>query len=169
MLYWSQTRLCDFLNAKKDLHYSRNDCTYGCQHRNMAFCQTWKIPQVGIQKEADKDWSIYVYPIEVGARGFINNRVHGNFLQIGIDRKSATSTIHKMSHMTRRCSYVVWLYRFNQDFKLYRLNGTSVADEAKKSNLIQHFSLSENDSKQEFKSWEVQYPCHTWAVLGKRH
>ena len=94
-------------------------------------------------------WSIYVYPIEVGARGFINNRVHGNLLQIGIDRKSATSTIRKMSHMARRCSYVIWLYRFNQDV---RLNGTSVADEAKKSNLIQHFSLSENDSKQEFKS-----------------
>jgi hypothetical protein len=108
--------------------------------------------QAGIQLEANKDWSIYVYPIEVGARGFINNRVHGNFLQIGIDRKSATSTIRKMSHMARRCSYVIWLYRFNQNFKPYRLDGTSVSDEAKKSNLIQHFSLYENDCKQEFKS-----------------
>ena len=108
--------------------------------------------QVGIQQEADKEWSIYVYPIGVGARGFINNRVHGNFLQIGTDRKSATSTIRTMSHMARRCSYVIWLYHFNQDFKPYRLNGTSVADEAKKSNLIQHCSLSENDSKQEFTS-----------------
>ena len=110
--------------------------------------------QVGIQQEADKDWSIYVYPIEVGARGFTDNRVHGNVLQIGIDRMSATSTICKMSHMARRCSYVIWLYRFNQNFKPYRLDGTSVSDEAKKSNLIQHFSLYENDCnlKQEFKS-----------------
>ena len=51
--------------------------------------------QVSIQKEADKDWSIYVYPIEVGARGCIDNRVQNNFLQIEIDPKSATSTIAK--------------------------------------------------------------------------
>ena len=44
--------------------------------------------QVGIQQVADKDWSIYVYPIGVGARGFVNNRVHRNLLQIGIDGKS---------------------------------------------------------------------------------
>ena len=30
--------------------------------------------QVDIQQETDKEWSIYVYPIEVGARGFVNNR-----------------------------------------------------------------------------------------------
>ena len=29
-----------FSMQKKDLHYSRNDGTYGCQHRKMAFCQT---------------------------------------------------------------------------------------------------------------------------------
>ena len=46
--------------------------------------------KVGIQQEADKDWSIYVYPIEVGARGFIDNRAHRNLVQIGIDRKSQT-------------------------------------------------------------------------------
>ena len=80
--------------------------------------------EVGIQQEADKDRSIYIHPIEVGARGFIDNRVHRNFLQLGIDRKSATSTIRKMSRMARRCSYDIWLYRFNQDFKPYRLDGT---------------------------------------------
>ena len=73
--------------------------------------------QVGIQQEADKDWSTYVYPIEVGARGFIDNRVRNNFLQMGIDRNAATSTISKMSHMTRRCSYVIWLYRFDLRFQ----------------------------------------------------
>ena len=36
--------------------------------------------QAGIQQEANKDWSIYVYPIEVGARGFIDNIVHRNSL-----------------------------------------------------------------------------------------
>ena len=30
--------------------------------------------QVDIQQEADKEWSIYVYPIEVDARGFVRNR-----------------------------------------------------------------------------------------------
>ena len=54
---------------------------------------------------------------------------------------------------------VATLYGYTASIKIsspYRLNGTSVADEAKKSNRIQHFSLSENDSKQEFKSGEVQ-------------
>ena len=72
--------------------------------------------QVGIQQQADREWSVYVFPIEVGARGYVHNRVHGYFLQLGIDRKSATSTIRRMSHMARRCSYVIWLYRFNQYF-----------------------------------------------------
>ena len=31
--------------------------------------------QVDIQQDTDKDWSIYVYPIEVGARSLIDNRV----------------------------------------------------------------------------------------------
>ena len=73
--------------------------------------------------------------------------------KLGIDRKSATSTIRTLSHMARRCSYVIWVYRFNQDVKPFRLNKTSVAGEAEKSNLIHDFS--ENDSKQEFKPWKV--------------
>ena len=105
--------------------------------------------QVGIQQQADKKWTVFVFPIEVGARGFVHKRVHGYFLKLGIDGKSATSTIRKMSHMARRCSYVIWLHLFNQDFKPFRLNGSSAADEAEKSNLIYHLSMYENGSKQE--------------------
>ena len=108
--------------------------------------------QVGIQQEADKNWTVSVFPIEVGARGFVHKRVHGYFLKLGIDGRFATSTIRKMSHMARRCSYVIWIHRFNQDFKPFRLNGSSAADEAKKSNLIYHRSMSANDSTQKNKT-----------------
>ena len=33
--------------------------------------------QAGIQQQADREWSTYVFPIEVGARGYVNKRVHG--------------------------------------------------------------------------------------------
>ena len=54
--------------------------------------------------------------------------------------------------MARRCSYVIWIHRFNQDFKPFRLNRSSAADEAKKSNLIYHRSMSANDSTQKNKT-----------------
>ena len=44
--------------------------------------------QVGIQQQADREWSTYMFAIEVGARGYVNERVHAYFLQLGIDRRN---------------------------------------------------------------------------------
>ena len=75
--------------------------------------------QAGIQQQADREWSAYEFPIALGARGYVNKRVHGYFLQLGIDRKSATSTIRIW------LEGVAMVYGYTastRDFKPFRLN-----------------------------------------------
>ena len=52
--------------------------------------------------------------IEVGARGFVPSHVHKAFSRLDIKAKAL---INKLVIFSQKCSYVIWINRFNKDFQ----------------------------------------------------
>ena len=62
-------------------------------------------------------WKPYVFTIEVGARGFVNNTIHKTCRILGIDSKATASLIKDASRTAIRTSHFIWINRNN---KLWR-------------------------------------------------
>ena len=92
-------------------------------------------------------WTFHVLAIEIGCRGFVPPR----FKSIA-RRLSFSSTVLKMLHenlqlVARKCSYLIWLNRFNQNFYAYLLVVTSqvmlpLVDPKTSSIVVPHHSRS---------------------------
>ena len=72
-----------------------------------------------ITREAAKNgWRFEKLIIEVGARGFIPSHVFKSFTKLDIRPKSL---MDRLTLLAQKCSYVIWLNRFNKDFQPWRL------------------------------------------------
>ena len=68
-----------------------------------------------ITREATKNgWRFEKLIIEVGARGFIPKHVFKSFAKLDLQPKSL---INRLTLLAQKCSYVIWLNRFNHDFQ----------------------------------------------------
>ena len=56
-------------------------------------------------------WKVYVFTIEVGARGFVANRTAGVWRQLGLGEKEGRKLIDTVSRTAIRCSHFIWLCR----------------------------------------------------------
>ena len=71
-----------------------------------------------VREAAKNGWRFETLVIEVGARGFIPQHVYKTFTKLDIRPKSL---INRLTLLAQKCSYVIWLNRFNQDFQTWRL------------------------------------------------
>ena len=67
---------------------------------------------------AQNGWRFEKLIIEVGARGFVPCHVHKALSRLDIKAKSL---INKLVIWAQKCSYVIWINRFNKDFQTWRL------------------------------------------------
>ena len=59
------------------------------------------------------EWTVHVFTIEVGARGFVGRSVVASGLRLGMDYKTASSLAKELSRLAIRCSHFIWLNRNN--------------------------------------------------------
>ena len=72
-----------------------------------------------ISTEAAKNgWHFEKLILEVGARGFVPRHVSKAFNQLELPVKE---TINRLSLVAQKCSYVLWINRFNKDFQPWRI------------------------------------------------
>ena len=73
-----------------------------------------------ISKEAAKNgWRFDKLILEVGARGFVPKHVSKACNQLELPAKQTTN---KLSLVAQKCSYVLWINRFNKDFQPWRIS-----------------------------------------------
>ena len=73
-----------------------------------------------ISKEAAKNgWRFDKRILEVGARGFVPKHVSKACNQLELPAKQTTN---KLSLVAQKCSYVLWINRFNKDFQPWRIS-----------------------------------------------
>jgi hypothetical protein len=66
-----------------------------------------------------KGWSLHILSLEVGARGWIPPAFTQVLRQLGVTRQHRKQLADDCSDVARRCSYLIWLNRFNRDFTPY--------------------------------------------------
>jgi hypothetical protein len=80
------------------------------------------------QIQPNEGWSIHVFAVEVGAKGWILRKYfNSTFKQIGISKRN--KIISECSKMARRCSYAIWVNRFNKDFRTFRYKSLDIPPE----------------------------------------
>jgi Reverse transcriptase (RNA-dependent DNA polymerase). len=74
-----------------------------------------------ISSEAKKNgWRFYSIIIEVGARGWVPTSTLSALTRLGLP--AAKSLANRLSFIALKSSYIIWLNRFNQDFRPWRLS-----------------------------------------------
>ena len=61
-------------------------------------------------------WHIHYFSIEVGCRGFVPPRFSGISRLLGFDTSEFKRLRDNLQLVVRKCSYIIWLNRFNKDF-----------------------------------------------------
>ena len=73
-----------------------------------------------LQLEARQNgWKLSTLVIEVGSRGWIPSSAISIFHSLGLP--SSKELCNRLSHAALKSSYIIWLNRFNKDFKPWRL------------------------------------------------
>ena len=69
-------------------------------------------------KAAGNGWRFEKLIVEVGARGFVPSYVRKALTRLDIKAKALTN---KLALLAQKCSYVIWINRFNKEFQTWRL------------------------------------------------
>ena len=100
-----------------------------------------------IRPNLKQGWKLYVFTIEVGAKGWIPPSF-GNSLRrvFGLKSKQLSSLADRCSEVARRCSYVIWVNRFNRDFVRFPMVLDGEVDRSLQSRLSSSSSSSSSVS-----------------------
>jgi len=75
-------------------------------------------------------WKIHNVTIEVGTKGFINKESYADFAyNLGLDNKTRKHLKNDLSKMSLRCSFVIWINRFNKNMDYSRLQKCDIPPE----------------------------------------
>lgn len=61
-------------------------------------------------------WQVELFMIEVGCRGYIPPRFSSFMRQLGFSSSETRKLRDNIQLVTRKCSYIIWINRFNKDF-----------------------------------------------------
>ena len=67
---------------------------------------------------AQNGWRFEKLIVEVGACGFVPSYVRKALARLDIKAKALTN---KLALLAQKCSYVIWINRFNKEFQTWRL------------------------------------------------
>ena len=75
-------------------------------------------------------WKIHILTVVVGSKGFINKDSFSNLaVKLGLDNKNRNLLKCSLSKMSLRCSYVIWINRYNKIMDYYRLKKCDIPAE----------------------------------------
>jgi hypothetical protein len=61
-------------------------------------------------------WQVHFLILEVGCRGFVPSRVVSLLRKLGLTSPESRTLCNNLQLVARKCSYVIWINRFNKDF-----------------------------------------------------
>ena len=78
---------------------------------------------VSLLHSSTPDWTTHLFTIEVGAKGYVNNRsFFQTFSSLGFPARLSKKVLNDCSREALRCSFVIWINRYNKDFHVPRLS-----------------------------------------------
>ena len=103
--------------SKSKKHVILIELTCPCEE-NIEFWHTDKSTKYLPLKEeiVSKDWSVDIFAIEVGARGFSSKSVAYTLKRLGYSPKAANKASKDFAAISMRCSFCIWVARNNKDW-----------------------------------------------------
>ena len=88
--------------------------------------QTWNTKKTvkyvsDIANQAERDWKVHIFALEVGAKGWIPPSYYRAFKAMGFSSKRVRDLSDKCQLVARKCSYLIWVNRFNKSFSRWRV------------------------------------------------
>ena len=88
-----------------------------------------KVKYLELEMEARKNgWTIRSVFIEVGARGWVPQRVFTGLRNLGLAALAARRLCKRLSYLALKSSYIIWINRFNKEFHPWRLKDQDQKD-----------------------------------------
>jgi len=81
-----------------------------------------------IAAQCNPGWTIDVLAVEVGAKGWIPPSFFRAFKKLGFPSARTTKLTDDCSILARKCSYLIWINRFNKQFEPWRICMSSSFD-----------------------------------------
>ena len=93
--------------------------------------EQWGIDKKNYYSELSKsvgpNWTLHIYTVEVGAKGFVSKRTFfKTFLNLGFSPRLSRELLNNCSREAVRCSFVLWINRYNKNFDTHRLSRLSI-------------------------------------------
>jgi len=103
------------ISSKHTKHAILVELTCPCEE-NMASSNLKKLQRYADLKEeiSNKGWSVDLFVIEVGARGYCSTNVSSLLKKLGFSNKSAKKTSKNLGHISTKASFCIWLARNNR-------------------------------------------------------
>ena len=93
----------------------RVNLAVGREHERLAFQETQEISET--RKDSQKSgWNVTPLYIEVGARGYINNKWCSMSKTLGMTNKESKALRHQCSTVAQKCSFYIYLSRANKEW-----------------------------------------------------
>jgi len=81
----------------------------------------WEKYQELVTEATSNRWTFHLMVLEVGARGWISPGFTSNMMKLGFDSQEVLMLSRRLRMLARKCSYVIWINRFNRNFEPWRL------------------------------------------------
>jgi len=89
---------------------------------NIEYWHTFKLEKYMSALMNVKDWTFHYLVLEVGCRGWIPPRFFSLMRQLGFSSREVRGMHDNAQLIARKCSYVIWLNRYNKDFHPIRIS-----------------------------------------------
>ena len=89
---------------------------------NIEYWHTFKLEKYMAALMNVKDWTFHYLVLEVGCRGWIPPRFFSLMRQLGFSSREVRGMHDNAQLIARKCSYVIWLNRYNKDFHPIRIS-----------------------------------------------
>ena len=96
---------------------------------NMEFWHQKKLEKYANSLATVVNWKFHFIILEVGCRGFIAQRFSSSLRRLGFTPRECRCMYDAAQLLARKSSYVIWLNRYNKDFKPFRLTADISVDQ----------------------------------------
>ena len=78
---------------------------------------------------AEDGWTVEVVALEIGAKGWIPPSFFKAFKRLGFSSARTRKLADNCQLLARKCSYLIWVNRYNRDFQPWRVTASKAVNE----------------------------------------
>ena len=126
------------------------ELTCPCEE-NMSSWHATKLSKYGslIEIIRNNNWSVDLFAVEVGARGFASKSLKYTLQKLGLPNNLISQTTRALGQISMKCSFYIWMHRNSKEWTTNDINNSSCDDQncpPLNESTLQHKQFPDNTS-----------------------